>query len=322
MPTFRNVSISTFCLALIPASVLAQQAKIVRIVVPFAAGGPTDSTVRILSPLMKSYGTLVVDNKPGAGGAIAGDFVRRAAPDGATLGVMTVTELAVNPWLTKRTHLGQEAGLAPVALVATVPNVLVVSNVTAQRLNIHSVADLIKYAKANPAKLTYASGGNGALGHLMAEMLKSRGSFNALHVPYQGGQPAQVALLSGQVDFAFNTLSTWAAYIKSNQVKALAVTSAKRTQELPDVPTLGESFSGFEAETWWGVVAPAATPPNVIESANRAFVAALNNPDVKRRFEDLMIRPAPSTPQEFKDLIQRELIAYEKVVKSSGAEAN
>lgn len=317
----QQCSFAVFALGFAAVAVAQSTPKVIRMVVPFSAGGPTDTTVRILGESMKSFGNIIVENKPGAGGSIAADQVKRSTPDGSTFGVMAVDELAINPWLTKR-PADHEKDFVPVGLIASVPNVLVISNSASERLKINTLADLIAYAKKNPDKLTFASGGNGSVGHLLSTMLKSRAEFEAVHVPYKGGQPAQLALMAGEVDFAFNTLPTWASQIKAGKVKPLAVTSARRVPELPETPALAETWKGFEAETWWGVMAPAGTPKAVIDSTNKALVASLQDPGVKKKFGDLLIHPAPTTPQEFSDLIKREVVRYEKVVKDSGAVVN
>jgi tripartite-type tricarboxylate transporter receptor subunit TctC len=294
--------------------------RVVRMIVPFAPGGPTDTTVRILAETLKaSYATLVVDNKPGAGGSIAADLLRRAPADGRTLGVMTVDELAINPWLRKAPAAQRNKGLVPVSLLASVPNVLVIGEASAQRLKVGTLADLVGCAQRNPGELSYASGGYGSVGHLLGEMLKAIAPLDAVHIPCQGGQAAQLALLAGQVDFAFNTLPTWAAAIQAGRVRPLALTSARRVAELPALPTMAERYPGFEAETWWGVMAPPGTPAAVVAAANRAFVAALDDPSVARRFAALMIRPAPTSPDAFGALIERERVRYGQVVKASGA---
>ena len=203
-----------------------------------------------------------------------------------------------------------------------VPNVLVINTDTANRLKIDTLADLIKYAKANPAKLNYASGGNGSAGHLAGEIFKARAGIYAVHIPYNGGNPAQLALLSGQVDFNFDNLATASANIKSGKLKALAVTSAQRSAALPGVPAVSETLKGFEIDTWWGLVAPAGTPPELIAKLNQAFVAALNSPETKTRFAALMAEPVPSTPEQFASFMKSELAKYEKVVKASGAKVD
>jgi tripartite-type tricarboxylate transporter receptor subunit TctC len=178
---------------------------------------------------------------------------------------------------------------------------------------------LIKYAKANPAKLNYGSGGNGSAGHLAGEIFKAKAGVFALHIPYNGGNPAQLALQGGQVDFNFDNLATAAAGIKSGKLKALAVTTLTRSSALPDVPALSETLKGFEIDTWWGLVAPAGTPKDVIEKLHQAFAATLNSPETKSRFALLMAEPVASTPEAFASLMKSELAKYEKVVKASGA---
>ena len=184
---------------------------------------------------------------------------------------------------------------------------------------LNSLADLIQYAKANPAKLNYASGGNGSAGHLAGEMFKKEAGIFALHIPYNGGNPAQLALLSGQVDFNFDNLATASSNIKDGKLKALAVTTAQRSAMLPEVPAVAETLKGFAIDTWWGLVAPAGTPKDVITKLNQAFVAALNSPEAKTRFAMLMAEPVANTPEQFGAFMKSELAKYEKVVKASGA---
>jgi tripartite-type tricarboxylate transporter receptor subunit TctC len=211
---------------------------------------------------------------------------------------------------------------APITQMVRVPNVLVLNADTANRLSINSVADLIKYAKANPGKLNYGSGGNGSGGHLAGEMFKSQAGIFAVHIPYNGGNPAQLALLSGQVDFNFDNLATASANIKAGKLKALAVTTAQRSPALPDIPTVAETLSGFSVDTWWGLVVPAATPRDIVLKLNQAFVAALNSPEAKSRFALLMAEPVPTTPEQFGAMMNAERAKYEKVVKASGAKVD
>jgi tripartite-type tricarboxylate transporter receptor subunit TctC len=203
-----------------------------------------------------------------------------------------------------------------------VPNVLVVNADTAARLKINTLADLIAYAKANPAKLNYASGGNGSAGHLAGEMFKRDAGIFAVHIPYNGGNPAQLALLSGQVDFNFDNLATAAPNIRAGKLKALAVTTLKRSPMLPEVPPVADTLKGFAIDTWWGLVAPAGTPRDAIQRLNQAFVAALQSPEAKTRFAGLMAEPVPTTPEEFQSFMRAELAKYEKVVKASGAKVD
>jgi tripartite-type tricarboxylate transporter receptor subunit TctC len=203
-----------------------------------------------------------------------------------------------------------------------VPNVLVMNADTAARLKINSVRDLIAYGKANPAKLNYGSGGNGSAGHLAGEMFKRDAGIYAVHIPYNGGNPAQLALLSGQVDFNFDNLATAAPNIRAGKLKALAVTTLNRSPNLPEVPPVADTLKGFAIDTWWGLVAPAGTPREVVQKLNQAFVAALNSPEAKTRFAGLMAEPVPSTPEEFGSFMRAELVKYEKVVKASGAKVD
>jgi len=296
------------------------QTKVTRIIVPYGPGGPLDVTARVLAERLKdSLGTVVVENKPGAGGNIGVDLVAKSAPDGLTMGIAAVATHAINPWLFSKMPFDAARDFAPVSQIARVPNVLVMNADTARRLNIQTLSDLVAYAKANPAKLNFGSGGNGSAGHLAGELFKARAGIFALHIPYNGGNPAQLALLSGQVDFNFDNLATAAPNIRAGKLKALAVTTAKRSVALPDVPTVSESYPGFEVDTWWGLVAPAATPKDVVQKLNKAVTEALASPEVKTRFSTLMADPAPTTPEQFGDFMATERAKYGPVVKSSGA---
>jgi tripartite-type tricarboxylate transporter receptor subunit TctC len=294
--------------------------KPIRIIVPYGAGGPVDATARMLAERVKdTLGTVIVENKPGGGGNIGVDLVAKAAPDGNTIGIAAVATHAINPWLYSKMPFNASTDFAPITQMLRVPNVLVMNADTARRLKINTLADLIAYAKANPAKLNYGSGGNGSAGHLAGEMFKARAGIFAVHIPYNGGNPAQLALLSAQVDFNFDNLATASANINSGKLKALAVTTAKRSALLPDVPAVAETLKGFEVDTWWGLVVPAATPKAIVQKLNQAFVAALNAPETKARFATLMAEPVPTTPEQFGTFMKGELAKYEKVVKASGA---
>ena len=187
---------------------------------------------------------------------------------------------------------------------------------------INSLADLIAYGKANPGKLNYGSGGNGSAGHLAGEMFKRAAGIFAVHIPYNGGSPAQLALLSGQVDFNFDNLATAAPNIRGGKLKALAVTTLQRSLNLPEVAPVADTLKGFAIDTWWGLVAPANTPREIIVKLNQAFVAALQSPEAKSRFAGLMAEPVTNTPDEFGLFMKAELAKYEKVVKASGAKVD
>ena len=296
------------------------QARPIRLIVPYAAGGPIDVTARVLAERVKdSLGTVIIENRPGAGGNMGADAVAKAAPDGLTIGIAATATHAVNPWLYSKMPYNAASDFAPITQMLRVPNVLVMNAETAARLKINTVKDLIAYAKANPAKLNYGSGGNGSAGHLAGEMFKAQAGIFAVHIPYNGGNPAQMALQSGQVDFNFDNLATAAPGIKSGKLKAIAVTTLTRSNALPDVPTVADTLSGFAIDTWWGLVAPAGTPREVIAKLNQAFVAALQSPETKTRFATLLAEPVGTTPEEFGAFMKAELGKYQRVVNSLGA---
>ena len=313
----RSLLLSTAAIATLP---VWAQARPIRLIVPYAPGGPLDVTARALAERVKdSLGTVIVENKPGAGGNLGADLVAKAAPDGHTIGLAAVATHAINPWLFAKMPYDAARDFAPITQMVRVPNVLVMNAETAQRLHIQNLADLIAYAKANPARLNYGSGGNGSAGHLAGEMFKKAAGIFAVHIPYNGGNPAQLALLSGQVDFNFDNLATAAPNIRSGKLKALAVTTSQRSKALPDIPTVSETLRGFEVDTWWGLVAPAATPREVVERLNKAFTEALRAPETQSRFAQLMAEPVPTTPEQFAAFMRKELARYEPVVKASGA---
>ena len=306
----------------------AQQGAPIRLVVPYAPGGPIDVTARALAERVReSLGTVVVDNKPGAGGNIGADFVAKAAPDGLTIGIAATATHAVNPWLYKRMPYDAGKDFAAITQMVRVPNVLVMNTEKADRLKIKTVADLIAYAKANPAKLNYGSGGNGSAGHLAGEMFKAQAGIFAVHIPYAGAPPAQLALVSGQVDFNFDNLAAASANIKSGKLKALAVTSARRASALPDVPTVSEAgatlgLKAFDISTWFGIFGPAGLAADTQARLNKALVEALSSAEMKSRMATLMAETTPTTPEQFGAFVRAELGKYEKVVKAVGARAD
>jgi tripartite-type tricarboxylate transporter receptor subunit TctC len=305
------------------AAAFAQPAKPIRLVVPYAPGGPLDVTARALAERAEGkLGTIIVENKPGAGGNIGSDYVAKAAPDGSVIGIAAVATHAINPWLFRKMPFDAGKDFAPITQMVRVPNVLVMNADSAARLRIQTLADLIAYAKKNPGKLNYGSGGNGSAGHLAGEMFKQGAGIFAVHIPYNGGNPAQLALLSGQVDFNIDNLATASANIKAGKLKALAVTTAQRSPLLPGVPAMAEVIKGFEVDTWWGLVAPAGTPADVIGRLNAAFTEALRAPETQQRFAQLMAEPVPTTPEQFGALMARERARYEPVVKRSGAKVD
>ncbi|MBC7392763.1 MAG: tripartite tricarboxylate transporter substrate binding protein, partial [Variovorax sp.] len=217
--------------AVVQAPAQAQSnSRPIRLVVPYAAGGPIDVTARILAERVKDVlGPVIIDNKPGAGGNIGADIVAKAPPDGLTIGIAATATNAVNPWLYSKMPFNAATDFAPITQMVRVPNVLVMNAAAAERLKINTVADLIRYAKANPAKLNYGSGGNGSAGHLAGELFKKEAGIFAVHIPYNGGSPAQLALVSGQVDFNYDILATAVPNIRSGKLKAIAVTTLQRS---------------------------------------------------------------------------------------------
>lgn len=307
------------------APALAQSDTPLRLVVPYPAGGPLDRVARILAEATKgSLGTIVVENRAGAGGNIGADHVAKSAPDGRSIVMGAVATHAINPWLFARIPYDPIRDFTPITLVAQVPNVLVMNAETAQRLGVRTLADLVAYAKANPAKLNYGSGGNGSAGHLAGEMFKQQAGVFALHIPYRGGPAAQQALLGGQVDYTIDNLATASGNIRAGRLIALAVTTPKRAPAMPGVPTMAEAgrslgLANFNVDTWFGLFGPAGIPPATARRLNEAFTAALRLPEVREKFAPMMAEPAPTTPEAFGAFVRAELAKYRDVVKSTGA---
>ena len=314
---------------LFPAAIAyAQAPRAIRLVVPYPPGGPLDIAARALAERVKdSLGVVVVENRPGAGGNLGADIVAKAAPDGLTIVMGAVATHAINPWLYSKMPYDALRDFTPITLVAQVPNVLVMNAEAAQRLGIASLRDLLAYAKKNPGKLNYGSGGNGSAGHLAGEMFKTQAGLFMVHIPYAGGPPAQLGLLSGQVDLNFDNLAAASANIRSGKLRALAVTTARRSSAMPEVPTIAESgrdfgLGQFDIHTWFGLFGPARLPPDLTARLNRAFVDALNSAELKARLATLMAEPAPSTPEAFAAFVRAEHTKYEAVVRASGAKAD
>jgi len=271
-----------------------------------------------------TLGAVIVDNRPGAGGNLGADIAARAVPDGTTLVMGAVATHAINPWLYGKIPYDALRDFTPITGVAQVPNVLVMNAQTAAQLGISSVADLVADAKKNPGRLNYGSGGNGSAGHLAGEMFKAQAGVFMVHIPYAGGNPAQLALLSGQVDLNFDNLAAASANIRSGKLRAIAVTTAARASAMPEVPTLAESgrslgLARFDIPTLFGLFGPAKLPADVTQRLNKAFVDALNSPELKARLASLMAESMASKPAQFGAFVKSELAKYEAVVKPSGA---
>ena len=320
---FTLASLASLTIALPVAQ--AQTAKPIRLIVPYPPGGPLDTVARVLAAAVKdSLGVVLVDNKPGAGGNLGADLAAKAAPDGHTLVMGAVATHAINPWLFAKLPYDPIRDFTPITRVAQVPNVLVLNAETAHKLGIASLADLVAFAKKNPGRLNYGSGGNGSAGHLAGEMFKAQAGLFMVHIPYAGGNPAQLGLLAGQVDLSFDNLASASANIKSGRLRALAVTTAVRASAMPDLPTIAEAgrslgLGGFDVGTWFGLFGPAGLPAEMLARLNKAFVAALDAPETKTRMTQLLAEPSPSTPDQFAAFVKAELAKYGPVVKASGA---
>ena len=303
--------------------------KPVRIVVPFAAGGTTDILARALTPeLSKAFGeTFIVDNKPGAGGNTGAQEVARSN-DGHTLLMGTVGTHAINAALYPKLPYDPIKDFAPVTLVASVPNVLVINPAKAEKFGVANVGDLIRYLKANPGKVNMASSGNGTSIHLSGEMFKTATGTFMVHFPYRGSGPAMLDLLGGTMDVMFDNLPSAMPYIKSGKLKALAVTSAQRSTALPDVPTLAEAgppksgLAGFDASSWFGLLAPASMPPEIVNRLQQETAKALATPALKERLESQGAIPGGNAPTQFASFIAAETKKWGRVVKTAGAKVD
>jgi tripartite-type tricarboxylate transporter receptor subunit TctC len=310
----RTLLLGALAALCVPAA-WAQSGKPLRLVVPFPPGGSTDILARALGArLGPALGvTVVTDNKPGAGGSLGATEVARAEADGNTLLMGHIGTLAVNPALYPRLAYDPLKSFVPVAWVARVPNVLVV-NATSP---IQTLAELIAQAKARPGRLSYSSGGNGSAANIAFEYLKLKAKFPMLHIPYKGTAPSVTDLLGGQVDATFTGAPTVLPHIRSGKLRALAVSSPQRLAVLPNVPTVAESgFPGFDADQWYGIVAPAGTPEAVVTRLNAEINKALQTPAVVEQLAGEGAIPTPSTPKAFGDLIAREIPRWAEVVKA------
>ena len=316
---------------LLPPAANAQGAwpsKPVRIVVPFAAGGTTDILARSLAPeLQRAFGQpLIVENKPGAGGNNGANEVAKAMPDGYTLLMGTVGTHAINAALYSKMPYDHVKDFVPITLVAGVPNVLVMNPANAQKYGAGNVAGLIRYAKANPGKLNMASSGNGTSIHLAGELFKSMTGTFMLHIPYRGSGPALIDLMGGSMDLMFDNLPSALPHIKSGKLKGIAVTSAVRSAALPDVPTVeeagGPALKGFEASSWFGLLAPAGMPAEIVQRLQTESAKALGSAALKERLQAQGAIPSGISGAEFAKFMAAETTKWAKVVKASGAKVD
>jgi tripartite-type tricarboxylate transporter receptor subunit TctC len=300
--------------------------KPVRIVVPFAPGGTTDILARAIAPeLTKAFGqTFLIDNRPGAGGNVGADMVAKSAPDGYTLLMGTVGTHGINKSLYAKMPFDPQKDFAPITLVAGVPNVMVMNAEKASKLGIQTVPDFIRYAKAHPGQFNMASSGNGTSIHMAGELFKSRTGIFMAHIPYKGSGPALMDMVAGNVDVMFDNLPSAMPHIKGGKLKAFAVTSAQRSPAMPDLPTLEAAapLPGFEASSWFGLLAPAGTPTDVVLRIQQETAKALKTPAIHEQLMGQGAIPSGNTPQEFTKLIDSEIAKWAVVVKASGAKVD
>ncbi|WP_442947163.1 Bug family tripartite tricarboxylate transporter substrate binding protein [Noviherbaspirillum sp.] len=313
---------SLFCI-LAHTSVMAQDTasgKPITLVVPFAPGGPTDAMARVIANELKDIlgQTVVVDNRAGAGGNIGADIVARAPADGQTLLFGTSGPLAINASLYKKISYDPLRSFAPIVNLGYLPNVLVVN----PSVPANNVKELISFGKANPGKLTYASSGNGASSHLAGVMFNNLAGTDFLHVPYKGTGPALNDLVAGHVSMAFTDVLTALPFIKAGKLRVLGVTTASRSGALPDVPTVAEQgVKGFDVSVFFGIVAPAGTPPDVVTKLHKAFATALKRPELAKSLEKQGLEmAAKNDPESLRAFMTSEVARWKEVVKSSGAQ--
>jgi tripartite-type tricarboxylate transporter receptor subunit TctC len=320
-----NLSTATFALVSTCGPLFAADpafpTKPIRFILGYPPGGASDAVARVLAaPLSARLGQqVVIDNRPGAGGNIAGEITARAAPDGHTWMLGNNAILATNQALYTKMPFDSVRDFATIVLIGSQPSVLVVH----PSLPVKSVRDLIALAKARPGELNYASSGPGTAGHLTGEMFKSQAQVNFVHIPYKGGGPAVMDTLSGQVQFNFATAASVIPHVKSGRLRALAVTSAARSPSLPELPTVDEAaLPGFEATTWHGIVAPIKTPDTVVVRINTELNAALAMPETRERLAAQGVEPRGGTSAEFAKYLRSEIPKWTKVVRDSGAKAD
>ncbi|MDP1537684.1 MAG: tripartite tricarboxylate transporter substrate binding protein [Burkholderiales bacterium] len=304
----------------LPVAAQAYPAKPVRMIVPFPPGGPTDIVARLMAPKMaEAMGQqVIIENRGGAGGAIGTEQVAKSAPDGYILVMGTIGGLAVAKSLNPKLGYDTLRDLAPITQSVTVTSIMV----THPSVPAKNVRELLVLAKKGAGKLNYASSGNGTITHLAGELFKLMGKIDITHVPYKGGAPALVALVSGEVDMSYENSLIITPHIKSGKVKGLAVTGAKRSALLPELPTIAETLPGYSASGWYGLLAPAATPKPVIARLHAEAVKALRAPDVVEKLSGQGAEPVASSPEEFTAFIRSETDKWAKLVKAANMRAD
>ena len=313
----RLVQAAALAVAMAGSSAMAQAwpSKPISLIVPFPAGGTTDVLARALGEkLAQSLGqSVIVENKPGAGATLGADFVAKAKPDGYTL-LMGAVHHTIAPSVYKKLPYDFQKDFAPITTVALVPNVLVVNAVTPAK----NVAELVALAKAQPGKLTYGSNGNGTAQHLIGTQFENATGTEVIHIPYKGSGPLATDLLGGQITMSFDTVTPVLQHIKSGKLRALAVTTNKRSSALPDVPTLEEAgLKGFNIGTWFGVLAPVATPKDVVSRLNAEMVKVIQSPDFRKRMDEIGAGPIGNSADQMGQQIKGETEKFAKLVKDA-----
>ena len=317
----RRVLLALLCALPLFAAAQAYPSKPIRFVVPYPAGGPLDTVARLLGQKVSESvkQPVIVENKAGAGGNIGADAVAKSPADGYTILMGAVATHAINPTLYAHIPYDPVRDFIPVTQVASTPNVLVVN----PWVPATNVKEFIAYAKANPGKLNFGSGSTGSAGHLAGELFKTQAGVDMTHVPYKGAAPAMTDLIGGQIQLMFDNLASALAQVRAGKVRALAVTTAKRTALAPDLPTIDESgLPGFDINTWFGIFVPANTPREIVDRLHDEFTRALAAPDVREKMLALGAEPAGSKPGEFAAYIRTEAEKYARVIKASGAKAD
>jgi len=314
-----NRLLTTLCLLASCGAATAQAfpSKPIRVVIPFVAGGSSDIVGRAIGSKFQEFlgQPAVVENKPGANGAIAAEFVAKSDPDGHTILVGSIGVFSINSALFKDLRYNPLRDFAPITLAVTTPNVLI----TKPALAANSMKELVDYAKKNPGKLSYCSSGTGSSDHLTAELLNQVAGISAVHVPYKGGAACQTDIMGGQVDISFQNLGAVTNYIRGNRMKALAVTAKARNPQLPNVPTTAEGgYPDLVVTSWQAAAAPAKTPREIVAKLNDAAVKALRSPEVRERMSQIGFDVVASTPDEFGRFMKQEVDRWTEVVKRGG----
>jgi tripartite-type tricarboxylate transporter receptor subunit TctC len=294
--------------------------KPIRLVVPFTPGGSTDILARLVAKqITDTFGKqCIIDNRPGAGGAIGMEIAARAAPDGYTLVMGHIGTLAVNPALYPKLAYDPIKDFQPVTLVAMIPNMMSVN----PKVPAKSVSDIISLAKAKPASLTYGSGGNGSAAHLATEYFEVLTKTELVHIPYKGTAPAVTDVIAGNVQMILTGVPPQLSFVKAGRLRPIAVATAKRLPLFPDIPTIGETVKGYEATQWYGILAPVKVPKPYIDKLNAAIVKALHSPEAKALLSSEAAEPVGNSPEEFGRFIRSEIDRWAPVVKQSGAKAD